>query len=170
MSTADAREQAIERAVKVIHAQNIGPTRTGLYVIARALADAGLLRTEAAPVDDELPTAKQWALAAIDKMRADLDKWAEDRERVSKATQATVDATSAMHAQVVKLRAEVKRAKELRDLWAKKAHETESERDELRRQVEAVRRRHRGPTWCSDCGHKFPCPTIRALDGAEGGA
>lgn len=80
MSTADAREQAIELAVKVIHAQNIGPTRTGLYVIARALADAGLLSLP--PKDHQTP-------ASVDEIHAD-----------------AVEQNAALGAEVVKLRAE----------------------------------------------------------------
>lgn len=74
-----------------------------------------------------------------------------------------------------------------RDWWesyAQRVHDPEcamliTERDQLRRQVQAVRAQHvERPSSVSalypkplcSCGEDFPCATLRALDGAEGGA
>lgn len=176
MQSDDAREEAIEQACIVMHdayeaaavregwetrhasrkpwADVPGANKATMRAAVRALADAGLLRTEAAPVDDE---------------------------------------TARLHAYIEDQHERLRRC-------AEQMEDAEAERDELRRQVEAVaslariqaiscRAQHRADherNWLdvlaildgvldgSQSSHRRGFGTVSdlraALDGAEGGA
>lgn len=138
----DAREQAIEQAAKILRDAGNGYDLSVPCSLndARALADAGLLRTQASPVNDEVADMEDYLARLAGGILA-------------------------------------------------RARRAEAERDQLRRRVQAVRalhpeHEHTGfpacamlhgggcayDTTCSSCHQPYPCPTIRALDGAEGGA
>lgn len=266
--TSDAREQAIEQAAEVIWERSRTDEGTisaiGANNVARALADAGLLRTQAAPVDEHDPrcislTESEYSgfcdcetfrmidaheAAPVDdeqlvdegssadtdvcrcsdenfktaeyqagyadadaEHRAEVEKLRTERnefrtEVIRQGTQvvaANVRADRAeaerdrLRDEVARLKAYLAGAETQRDInresydvlrenaraWAL-VNETRAERDQLRRQVQAVRALHftveeiflGDPIkYCDACPEEdFPCPTIRALDGAEGGA